>query len=84
MALSDAMLADAIKDFLNRNSEDFEKFLSERYEVDTAVHFGGEAVDAKRVTVHIKVLGQDGSPTSERIYALHIETISRPPGRDSA
>ena len=75
MALSDAMLASAIKDFLSDNSVAFEKFLYERYNLDTSVNFNGEVENRKRVIVVIETLTQDEKPMSERHYALHIETL---------
>lgn len=80
MGLSDAMLAEALLEYLHQDFERLEKWILNRCELEK--HSGVVVLKAdegnRRLVLTVKRLGQDASTVSERDYAIRIETINKP------
>ena len=75
MAIGDGMLAQALLDYFDQHTEEFEKFLPDRAAIgDGYVMWKGDKPN-KRLLLTFTIFGWDGSKRSERDYALKIETI---------
>jgi hypothetical protein len=75
MTLGDGMLAQALLDYFEQHSEEFEQFLLERAEINEGyVRWRGELTQ-KRLILKIVTHGSGPSTVSEREYAIKIETI---------
>lgn len=75
MALSDALLAQALLDYFDQHTEDFEMFLLDRAEIgDGYVLWQGDAPH-NRVLLAFTSFGGDGRTLSQRAYAITIDTV---------
>jgi len=74
MTISNAMLANGIVDYLKKNTDDFENFLCQTYDVDIRIDYQGEEKDNDRILIRLETLAQDESPIGERSYSLRIES----------
>jgi hypothetical protein len=80
MSLSDAMLADVLLRYLDEN-EEFERHVLERAETtnDWAyITLKGDEPH-KRLVLRFVQKDMGGGTLSERVYAIKIETIDKPP-----
>ncbi len=72
MAISDAMVAQALLEYLQQHSEEFEEFLFERYHLDDGyVNFSADEENG-RLLLRVTRVAQDGQKLSERDYAIRI------------
>ena len=75
MALSDAMLAQALLDYFDQHTEDFETFLLDRAAIgDGYVLWQGDAPH-KRVLIAFTIFGGEGRTLSHRTYAIKIAAV---------
>jgi hypothetical protein len=62
MALSNAQRADAIVRYLNANTEPFQEFLLDEFNINTLVDFNVDPDDKKRRVIAITTLDAGGGP----------------------
>ncbi len=75
MSVSEAMMADAILQYMNKSGTEFEASLLERSGIDLgSVSWRGDKAN-KRLVVKVTKLSQDGSVVSENEYALTVSRI---------
>lgn len=75
MALSDALLAQALLDYFAQHTEDFAQFLLARAAMgEGAVLWQGDAPH-NRVLIAFTILGGEGRKLSQHTYALKIATV---------
>ena len=75
MAIGDGMLAQALLDYFDQHTEEFETFLLDRAAIaDGYVLWKGDTPN-KRLLLTFTILGWDGCKRSARDYALKIETL---------
>ena len=75
MVLGDGMLAQALLDYFDQHTEEFEKFLLDRAAIgDGYVMWQGDTPNT-RLLLTFTIFGWDGSKRSERDYAITIATI---------
>jgi hypothetical protein len=75
MALGNGMLAQALLDYFDQHTEEFETFLLDRAAIaDGYVLWKGDTSN-KRLLLTFTIFGWDGCKRSARDYALKIETL---------
>jgi hypothetical protein len=75
MAIGDGMLAQALLDYFDQHTEEFEKFLLDRAAIgDGYVIWKGDKPN-KRLLLTFTIFGWDGSKRSARDYAIKIKTL---------
>jgi hypothetical protein len=78
MAISNAMLAQALLEYFQQNAESFGAFLTGRFQIDDGYVTWSEDARNKRLLVTVTIKAQDGETLSQRVYAIKIESISQP------
>ena len=73
MAISEAMLAQAVLEYFEQHAEEFEKFLLNRYRIDNGYVSWGEDIRNQRLRLTATRLAQSGEIVSERDYHIRIE-----------
>jgi hypothetical protein len=77
MSISEAMLAQALFQYLEQHAEQFQEFLSERYDTADLVVTWHEDPPNKRLLALVRRMAQDESPYAENEYSLRIERLDR-------
>ena len=73
MAISEAMLAQALIEYLQQHAGEFSEFLFDRYEEgDGYLTLSGDRIDRMPLLMITK-LSQDGSKVSEHRYSIRVE-----------
>jgi hypothetical protein len=79
MAISEAMIVRAILEYFQHRSEEFEKFLLDRYDIDDGIVSWREDKMNKRLLLTVSKYSQDGGKQSEDDYAISITRIGAAP-----
>jgi hypothetical protein len=77
MAISEAMLAQALLEFFRQQAKEFEEFLLERYNIDNGDVTWSEDRKNRRLLLTVTTRAQDDQPVSEYEYNLRIERADR-------
>lgn len=77
MAISAAMLAQALLEFLQAHTKDFEEFSLDRWNIDDGQISFGENGTKKRLLCRVTRRAQDGGTLAEDEYAITIERLGR-------
>lgn len=73
MAISEAMLAQALIEYLQQHAAEFSNFLFDRYEEgDGYITLSGDRID-RVFLLMITKLSQDGSKVAEHRYSIRVE-----------
>jgi hypothetical protein len=73
MAISEAMLAQALTEYLQQHAGELSEFLFDRFEEgDGYVTLSGDRID-RMLSLMITKLSQDGSIVSEHRYSIRVE-----------
>lgn len=73
MAISEAMLAQALTEYLQQHAGELSEFLFDRFEEgDGYVTLSGDKID-RMLSLMVTKLSQDGSIVSEHRYSIRVE-----------
>jgi hypothetical protein len=79
MAISEAMMAQALFDYFQQHEKCFEEFILERCNIDDGfVSWGGDNTN-KRLLLIVTKRAQDGGILAESDYAINITRVDRAP-----
>jgi HD-like signal output (HDOD) protein len=73
MAISEAMLAQALLEYFQQHEEEFGEFLLERWNLDDGYVIWREDTRNRRLNVRVRILSQGGGIKAEDDYFIRIE-----------